>query len=228
MIDYEKLKLAHEIMLNNDKFYCTYEFGWCDKVVFNLYDDEDNYIIFTTYDVDSLIEKLQELTQPEAKYKMCQEVWINDHGSPSCLFISDVTFQHSYWEYNGLYNESQLYLTKDDLIEAQIKYWTELKQGGILPGKPGILAPFLFYPACQSTSIKKKDYTCTKCGQIIFGGYDCPCVMRDAQSNQPQVDAEECQHESDGCKYDTTPTWPPSTCPARVQYKCTKCGGFYR
>ncbi len=40
---------------------------------------------------------------------------------------------------------------------------------------------------------------------------------------------EECQHESDGKKYDTIPTWPPTGClEPRVQNKCTKCGEFYR
>jgi hypothetical protein len=66
MIDCEKLKIAHNIMLEHNKFYCMYEFGWSDKVKFELFNHDNHLCIYVAYSIDDLITKLRELTQPES------------------------------------------------------------------------------------------------------------------------------------------------------------------
>lgn len=98
MIDYEKLKLAHEWVCNH-------------------FDGQMG--------IDDLIAKLQELTKPKTKYKVGDEVWMTVDDEPKSFVIDSVCNSKYYlYQYDlGLVYESLLYPTKSALIEAQIEYW---------------------------------------------------------------------------------------------------------
>ncbi len=71
---------------------------------------------------------------------------------------------------------------------------------------------------------------CYKCKSIFsvhpMVSMNAPCIT-DCSRHKSHVTP--CQHESDGENYDTTPTFPPDGKPiVRVQFKCIKCGEFYR
>ena len=180
MIDYEKLKIAHDIMLKHNKYYCTFEFGWSDKVQFVLYSDEDEAPIFTCCKIDDLIAQLQELTKPQPKYKIGNDVWFLMDNVARCSSIFEDLYYEKSWSYtlndDGLRwrKESLLYPTKQSLVEAQIEYWQKMKA--------------------------------------------------DIQINQHKVDVDRCQHEDDGIFYNMA---KGPEC-MKWDYKCKKCGEFYR
>ena len=135
MIDYEKLKQAIKITseLSYGKLKCEFSkhdgceffFNYCNP------DGVDGYL-FTN--LDDLITKLKELTKSEPKYAVDDFVWrLNDeHGVTKCRVISldlasdemylceDDDFGENWW------TESQLYPTREALIEAQIKHWQSM------------------------------------------------------------------------------------------------------
>ena len=133
MIDYDKLKIAHDIMLKHNKYYCTFEFGWSDRVKFCIFDDESENQIYHCYSIDDLIAKLQELTQPQPKYKIGNDVWFLMGNVARCSSIFEDLYSENSWSYtlndDGLRwrKESLLYPTKQSIVESQIKYWQKMK-----------------------------------------------------------------------------------------------------
>lgn len=135
MIDYEKLKIAHDLVYKAAK-----ERGniIAIQVMIN-YDGVINYTLKgflideQCYSIDVLIEKLKKITKKHPKYKTGQLVWrLNDEYEPKSFLITG--FEDGLYldgNESGLilsgWEESQLYETKDDLINAQINYWQSLK-----------------------------------------------------------------------------------------------------
>src|ERR1700679_2003839 len=152
MIEYDKFKQCHGIMLEHNKFYCMYEFGWSDRVKFELFNEDNHLCIYVTYNIDDLITRLQQLTQPEPKYKVNQKVFTRIDQEIHCFAIDEIINDGECWyidrNVNGgysstdgcfdQYEEDKLYPTKADLIEAQIEYWYDLKEDWIKCDKCGI------------------------------------------------------------------------------------------
>lgn len=246
MIDYEKLKLVHEFADKN-LFYISTSITsgddgdrYCKFLATLLPNDNDNYCFDS---IDDLIAKLRELTQPEepkAKYAVGDEVFfvgfeqqiiqdkisrIQKMTDGSFLFIFD---------YSPTQNESQIYPTKQELIEAQIEYWHELAaEWGI---------PLICGTNEKSTQDDDMSPVLTECDHswqsgtnIINGNYSesiyphsCwRCGIKfDSTIHGPKChsDTEECQHESDGNYYSS---WNPDVVDGII-WKCKKCGDFYR
>ncbi len=190
MIDYQKLKIAHNLMLQHNKYYCTFEFGWSDKVQFVLYCDEGETPLFIFWKIEDLIEKLQELIEPQPKYKIGREVWIVSGKGFYSRIIEGYMDHGTHQTYHGkdfALEEDELYPSKQDLVEAQIQYWDS-----------------------QFTMEERLKY---------WG-----CKEPDIQINQHEVDIDRCQHESDGIFHNMT-RGPECM---KWDYKCKKCGEFYK
>ncbi len=94
MIDYEKLKLAHELALKTEGYFVGFYFGNTieKKDEFTLFNS--NGVIDRNFDsIDSLIAKLQELIKP--KFKLCDacQRWLDNHiydtGFP-LMYVSEI------------------------------------------------------------------------------------------------------------------------------------------
>lgn len=140
-IDYDKLKQAHElnkkatnysIMINlyphtNLCFYALYDLNQAEQI--------------DCKDIDDLISKLKELTQPEPKYEDGQEVWLmytpiyTSTMQPGKFKTDAHKYEDGVHQYcligNGVAltwrEENTIYPTREALIDAQIEYWTCLK-----------------------------------------------------------------------------------------------------
>lgn len=127
MIDYEKLKLAHELVnkLANSKFRISFG-SHTDEITFSI--DEKWEII---HSIDDLIVKLQELVQPKPKYQIGQDVWVL--GLKGGFHKTKIKSIHDggYMVIGGLdliYSENELYQTRESLIDEQNEYWNCLKE----------------------------------------------------------------------------------------------------
>lgn len=138
MIDYEKLIQAHEKCLGT-KYYFDIALGIDDGLI-ALFDSESNEsFVCNPDDLDDLITKLQELTQPKAKYEENDRCWCYLHGS-----MYECTVQQIYWDkelrdyrVNLIREESikgkiscsqsEIYPQKSELIQAQIDYWRQMR-----------------------------------------------------------------------------------------------------
>lgn len=130
MIDYRKLKLAHELarkysLKGDDVINVTIHFmnGGCSYWLSGSNIPEDEY-----NDLDAIILQLEELNPLEVKYKKGQTVWrLNDEYEPESFVISEIdpSSEEMYLqdEENGWWLEEQLYPSREALIEAQVDYW---------------------------------------------------------------------------------------------------------
>lgn len=83
------------------------------------------------------LTKLEELTQPQPKYKVGQEVW-HALGLSRCTILRSVveSFYSAqegfvyYLDNSPSLNEDWLYQSREALIDAQLEYWTNLKFKG--------------------------------------------------------------------------------------------------
>lgn len=149
MIDYEKLKIAHELACNlKEKFRdvridCHLRVG-CDGtnyVFYSMNNDDFQGMSWESEhdDIDGLIAHLKELTQPEKpkpKYEAGQEVWVLRNTEIYSFKIDEIIKDECYWYLNYLkdgsysdwknefdqYREDSVYPTREYLIDAQIDY----------------------------------------------------------------------------------------------------------
>lgn len=136
MIDYEKLKIAHELLEN------AYDVGFIHKVrsktiidegcqFFELMTVKHGTQVFMC--LDDLINKLKEPTKPEPTYAVGQLVWQAGFcGKISSWMIESIEPDtNQEWCYrdpslSGWF-EHQLYPTRESLIKSQIMYWHGLQ-----------------------------------------------------------------------------------------------------
>lgn len=141
MIDYEKLKIAHELTKKLRFSYYCFE-SWCglgfESGYFYTLKFEDNNNIFHEYEseeIEELIAKLTELTAPKYKYKVGDWIWCYSYENiPDRVQVefhpegNKNTYQVRHENgMTGFYEEERLYPSFDDLVEAQIKYWVNLR-----------------------------------------------------------------------------------------------------
>lgn len=183
MIDYNKLKIAHELA-EKYKYDKTHPCTITHHVIFLEFGghaQQHNLIlkdgIHRYADIDSLISVLRELTRPEPKYKDCW--YVGSGGHPRCTKVLN---QEGYAICEETDNEAYgvlvtLYPTKSQLIEAQIEYWQSLREpqdeycnvSGAKLGKPnecqhesdGQLHTVVSFGACVEKISK-----CAKCGEF--------------------------------------------------------------
>jgi hypothetical protein len=164
MIDYDKLKLAHT--LTKKLPYNSYSFDcWCtqDGYYYVLNFEEDKVITHEheSKDIDDLINILQAFAKSKSKYKTGDTVWYIDctlADGPICTATIGSTnyitglFSDEKWyaELSSGLNVPMdcCYPTREDLIKAQIMYWSSLKS----------TCEHVFMGVCYSK--------CFKCGEF--------------------------------------------------------------
>ncbi len=137
MIDYKKLKLAH-VLAEKLSIIDKYPVYISTRLFheFSMYrlqsrdtegNDESHF-----EGIDGLITKLKELTQPKSKYQIGQKVWglAYNQTMPCEVTITEIDHnsdeKYTCTEYDMWWCEQDLYVSKTQLIEAQLKYWSNL------------------------------------------------------------------------------------------------------
>jgi hypothetical protein len=217
MIDYEKLKVAHELINKIDEIYevsVQHHFSHTRGDKFILW-TKNGVAQFGIEEMDDLIAELKELTKPEepkSRFHVGQEIWFINSYDKICSFCIDKickeTGEETYYynKYNQAVGERDgLYSTKQELIEAQIQYWCEIKRKHIFEEPNNIT----FNISERYTEGFNRDYALSPEGQekIRQGLKELALI---------EENATECQHESQ------TPGRKDN-----VQM-CTKCGEFYK
>ncbi len=231
MIDYDKIKAASQICLNT-KYFFNIDLGVDDGTI-ALYDSESNIsFVCNPTDLDDLIAKLKELTQPKPKYRIGDTLWF-EHNKVVIEGRIDETSDEYSKDYHlhsvispsigFCVHESSLYPTKSELIEAQISYWEKLAHE----------------ESCRKLGVPTQD----ECAAL---GDDCEC--RQTEKEEPCDDVvTKCQHDwnmmaiknnEKGWKCRICEEWRTSkvcwhesdgqmllSCPP--QWKCLKCGELY-
>jgi len=240
MINYEKLKIAHELAKKSDArmwHYVDknkdnasgYEFQILTDDAFERWGKHS----YTTNDIDEVIAKLQELTQPNPKYKQEQTVWFLSqcmHNEIEDGNISEAEYQdgvllYSIYNKRDYWQEHQLYPTKSALIEAQIATWLRMKDE--LCKKCGLDlldTQYSSYFSCQH-EWEKCEYQPQFEGEIKgFNQADytlCKSTTEYCQVSGAKLD--KCQHEPDGREHVMT---DEGGC--LIMNRCKKCGEFHR
>jgi hypothetical protein len=187
MIDYDKLKLAHELALKID-------YAFSHKFVLERFNNNnlhqvfelwgENYSNIYSHNVDDVISKLQELTgELKHKYQAGDEVWLID-DSEICTAIIDKYDNEEYLLRHcaqidsgmntgkGWTAKDKLYPSREALIEAQIDYWQSLRKFEC----PKCNLPWSSCQCkleCEHESdgtafiISNKPFRCIKCGKRI-------------------------------------------------------------
>lgn len=132
MIDYEKLKLAVEICSNSLEYYFRVEF--CartnsDKLDIYLMQGDEIEQSFSS--LDDLIAKLHKLTKPEPKYQVGDEVFYEVNNKIKQSRIQSVYPNPDgkiiwYTDELNQMQETDLFPTRQSLIEHQLQYWKKL------------------------------------------------------------------------------------------------------
>lgn len=239
MIDYDKLRIAHELCIGTP-YYFDIALGVDDGLI-ALFDSELNVSFIDNYNgLDNLIANLQTLTQPKAKYEVGDKCWCYIHGS-----MYECKIQQIYWD-NDLKNyrtnlirdgapvgkiscsQSEVYPTKSALIESQIEYWENMRAREY---ENEVTEECQHEPEmdigkdCRPRFEKGNNPKCKHCGEL----YSVEC-QHEFSTKYPigfgdywkcgvcEEYIRECQHESDGCRYIDDV----------AQSKCLKCGEFYK
>jgi hypothetical protein len=204
MIDYEKLKIAHELgqsLSNKTGMRVDISLVFMDKdspgYLFVDYTN-DREQLFELNGIDLLINDLQILTEPKPKpkykYKSGQSVWYIDctkYVGPICEGMV---------EYNdtrdALYGERKNYVcvtgdlhipedcvypTKQALIKAQITYWQSFLQPELTGIGSECNIPMSVADLPNDCIPKEKE--CPKCHQLIFTE-PCPCPHKSERQIQ--------------------------------------------
>lgn len=245
MIDCDKLKKAYElaekhyektsdtVVIENNQSY------GCNSIPFILH---VNSCPYEFHSLDGLIAKLIQLTQPRSKYKVGDECYWLIEGGASFDFAKidkiekhgDIIKYRMAFRYCAI-PENSLYPTKSALIESQIEYWTKLKIHEMPSSKT--------CPKCGMQRMKDDVCWSAQCSaqKIVPFEREIKSLCESIVASHVGCDddrAEECQHESDGCYYASPDKlhgirikfenikYFPFGMPA--EYKCLKCGEFYR
>jgi hypothetical protein len=139
MIDYDKLKQAHELA---DKYAAESSntvviYSYRDINEFNLSLYVNGIEVFAKPSLDKLIDMLKKFTTPDPKYNIGQELWwvngVTERWTPDIVSgrITHRKFIDGFWVYGrGMYEigENCLYTSRDELIEGHIAYWESLRR----------------------------------------------------------------------------------------------------
>lgn len=178
MIDYDKLKIAHEICQESGYSFSYFFGGQAVEDNWTIYDLDSGPILDDGEDINDLITKLRELTQPEPKYKDCWYVGVGGHQKCTKVLNQNgyVVCDETDLEAIGLHVIA--YATKAQLIEAQIEYWQSLREPqdeycNVSGAKLGKREPTEGTTGCQHESDGEDyryqcahHYKCTKCGEF--------------------------------------------------------------
>lgn len=178
MIDYKKLKKAHELAQSLSTHFIVHAVGGkylnsCHEFTLSCWkQDEDT----RCRDLDDLIEKLEVIAAHESKYKVGDAVWrLNDECYPERFRVVDIDFaaEEMYLDGNGdWWVEEQLFPSRKALIEAQLDHWKnllseELEQHVSDYCSPPFEGEVKGFNDCDHGSCEEGDLRkCFKCGEL--------------------------------------------------------------
>ncbi len=135
--DYEKVQLAIELCEKYNEqtgkklnFSMRYQPDSYNLFMYGIMDymepskDESCY----ASDIDHVINQLKTMLNDNAKYSIGQAIWFTQNNEPHCTVISATNFASGKWFYSDGYHQieqSLAFETEKDLIEHQLKKWTE-------------------------------------------------------------------------------------------------------
>ena len=142
MIDYEKLKIAHELFSQLPK-----DTEWYKLIITKnllLHPNPPTYfwyeiicadgLISTSYFIDDMITKLTELTQPKCRYKVGDVVWYDSYyGELRSLLIEEIELCEGECRLKNnstgsFICEDVAYESKNSLLDEKIKYLESLRE----------------------------------------------------------------------------------------------------
>lgn len=173
MIDYDKLRMAHELASKIKTHYLVHIVGGkypAEGSEFTLVDWIPDMPDYVTNDMDALISRLQELTQDiKPKYKAGDEVWrlLHDEVVKSTIIEAYITSSELLYRLeSGWWEEIQLHTSREALIESQLEYWKNLLSEQLEQH----VSPYC-KPKCQHESdglmycSNPRKNKCIKCGE---------------------------------------------------------------
>lgn len=218
MIDYDKLKLAHELA---EKYYkktslpilVEHSFAvGCHSIPCTLFIDKIEWQYDT---LDSAIFKLCELTGsekptqiPKPKYKVGQKVWaVGIHQQPIKFSVDKIHLSSvpPMYKLEGadcgfVESESLIYSSREELIESQIEYWNKL-----------------IFPSIAESTFKSTQDGLKLAEQILDRN-------KRIKEITDRIIKSYCQHESDGLNHNFS---HPGEEGNLVMNRCKKCEKFY-
>lgn len=133
MIDYEKLKEAWELCNKLAETSYVVEFVHQGNYIeFSITDceSEDGLPYLITADIDELLCELKQLTQPQPKYKIGDEVWFYAGNQTYSFVIEEIYLADNEYvvaSHSWHMPEQYVYSSKEQLIDDQIKCWQKMK-----------------------------------------------------------------------------------------------------
>lgn len=201
MIDYDKLKLAHELALKLgaglSHYYDKHKTGDGEFELFhvNSFQLWGSHQSYKAEMLDDLISKLQELTQ-EIKPKYKDAWFINKHNVIECTKTEN---QEGYAYCDETSHDAfgkTMYPSREALIEAKIEYWNKLR-----------------YPTIEE-SARFAQNSIKELGEKLFkDNFECPKCNQEWSCCQCK---SECQHEDSGIMDEID-----------NRLKCKKCGRLH-
>lgn len=154
MINYEKLKLAEELCQKSKGYYFVSEYHSKRGLINIMLRHQDEYYEVCK-DIDHLIDRLKELTEPKPKYEVGQTIYYIFHRAYTTLppdieegEITDFEIIDNEIYYSIKSNkidELSCFYSVEELINAQITYWQSLKY----PDFEGEVNGFGVQESCQ-------------------------------------------------------------------------------
>jgi hypothetical protein len=148
MIDYEKLREAHELAEKIPYCLLTIRHSKHDGTNYYLECPRDwKNIYHYCEDIDDLLIKLKELTQPKPKYQVGQYVWVTNSSNKIIMAsILEAHYTPDVYRYdivtedniNTSRAEFALYPSREALIQSQIDHWTCLQNEEISTGSDDV------------------------------------------------------------------------------------------
>ncbi|HAT2149823.1 hypothetical protein SDA16_06945 [Legionella pneumophila serogroup 1] len=245
MIDYEKLKEAHELcykLAKQEK--SLLEINYNHRVD-HTGKASDTYSLYGVlggghkFSLDELITKLKELTEPQPKYQLREIVWLFNHecNEIDCFKIDAISTKtlrysgeccNSDFVYEEI-PEKDLYPSREALIDAQIEYWRGLKQEQVVPVEEGSESKVC--PKCGNKRVA--DGVCWQIGcnyvepvkpEDMFPKFE--GEIKGFRCFDDELEVRQCEHESESIS-----SWGIiKSCEGDINkpFKCKKCGEFYR
>ncbi len=217
MIDYEQLKLIHELTNKIDEIdevAVQHHFSRTRGDKFILW-TKNGVAQFTLEEMDELIAELNELIEPKAKQERHKEAWyLNSSNQPKSTLVANQDGYASVYETASEAIGKTMYPTKADLIEAQIEHWRKRR------------LDYLSENSHEITFDLQPRYI-SNFGKPAISDIGTECNLPAGEFNR----LKKCQHECDGCLYDKDlPTFHDNgLMKVPEQYKkCNKCGEFYK
>jgi len=160
MIDYEKLKRAHELAekyrLSGKNISIHFHYNEDNSGIphyYNLYSNCYASRPISQGSIDDIIQKLEELTKPEPRFMIGDKLWYEQDQEIASVVLNENSVN---WDFH----DKEFFLTKSELIDAKIKLWESKREHEVCQHEPDELT-------CITNHIPQQySKKCKKCGEF--------------------------------------------------------------